>query len=176
MKKNKDNEGTGVAEVTLTSQAPSDKSQNSTPEQPVSESDYLELSRLVIEHTFRVDNGRADTLYELYSENGELLLPGGTIRGRQAIRDWGQQIVQNAPWRIIRHVCGNMRFVSTGPNTAEGVTVLTVFMVAGSDAGTTLPWNVGEDHDRFVRTEQGWRLASREWVELFSRGDVVSVQ
>ena len=70
----------------------------------------------------------------------------------------------------------NMRFVLAGPNIAEGVTVMTVFMVAGPDAGRTLPWNVGKDHDRFVRTEQGWKLASRGWVELFSQGDVVSVQ
>jgi len=63
MKKNKDNGGTAVAEVTLTSQAPSGKSQNSASEQPVSETDYLELSRLVIEYTSRVDNGRAHTLW-----------------------------------------------------------------------------------------------------------------
>ena len=30
-----------------------------------------------------------------------------------------------------------------------------VFMVAGEQASTTVPFNVGEDHDRFVRTEQG---------------------
>ena len=176
MKKNKDNAVTAVAEATRTSQATPNNSQNGSSERLVSESDYLKLSRLVIEHTFRTDNGRSDTLYELYAENGELILPGTTLRGPQAIREWGQQIVQNSPWRIIRHVCGNMRFVSTGPDTAEGITVLTVFMVAGSDAARTLPWSVGEDHDRFVRTEEGWKLASRQWVELFSRGDVVSVQ
>ena len=176
MKKNIDNAGAAVAEATLTSQATSNNLQNGSSEKLVSESDYLKLSRLVIEHTFRADNGRADTLYELYAEDGELLLPGGTIRGHKAIREWGQQLVKNAPWRTIRHVCGNMRFISTGPDTAEGVTVLTVFMVAGPGAGTTLPWNVGEDHDRFVRTDGGWKLVSREWVELFTRGDVVNVQ
>jgi SnoaL-like domain len=82
-------------------------------------------------------------------------------------------MVEAAPWRTIRHVCGNMRFVSRGPKEAEGITVLTVFMVAGSDASTTIPYSVGEDHDRFVRTEQGWKLVSRHWVELFSRGDSI---
>jgi hypothetical protein len=53
--------------------------------------------------------------------------------------------------------------------------VLTVFMVAGPGAATTAPWTVGEDHDRFVRTEHGWKLVSRRWVELFTRGDVVDL-
>jgi len=146
-----------------------------TAEKHVSESDYLKLSRLVIEHTFRADNGRSDTLHELYAENGELILPDITLSGRKAIREWGQRMVENAPWRVIRHVCGNMRFVSTGPDTAEGVVVLTVFMVSGQDAATTLPLTVGEDHDRYIRTEEGWKFVSRNWVELFSRGDVLNV-
>ena len=49
-------------------------------------------------------------------------------------------------------MCGNMRFVADGANAAEGTTVLTVFLVAGPGAATTLQWMVGEDHDRFVRT------------------------
>ena len=72
-------------------------------------------------------------------------------------------------------MCGNMRFVADGANAAEGTTVLTVFLVAGPGAATTLQWMVGEDHDRFVRTEHGWRLVSRRWVELFTRGDVVDL-
>ena len=77
--------------------------------------------------------------------------------------------VEAPPWHRIRHVCGNMRFVADGPNPAEGTRLLTVFMVEKPGAATTLPWRVGEDHDRFVRTEQGWRLVSRRWADLFER-------
>ena len=42
-------------------------------------------------------------------------------------------------------------------------------MVESDRLGTSVPWNVGEDHDRFVRTEHGWRLADRLWEELFAR-------
>jgi len=142
-----------------------------TKDQLVSQSDYIELSRLVIEHTYRNDSGRPDTVHELYAEDGVLELQGTTLRGRQAIAEWGRQLVKNPPWRIIRHVCGNMRFVADGPDAAEGITILTVYMVSGPGAATTLPLQVGEDHDRFVRTPEGWRLASRRWVELFSRGE-----
>ena len=64
-----------------------------------------------------------------------------------------------------------MRFVVDGPDAAHGTTVLMVYMAAEPGAATTLPFSVGEDHDRFVRTEQGWRFVSRRWVELFARGD-----
>lgn len=144
-------------------------------EQLVGETDNAQLSRLVNEHAWRVDNGRADTAHELYIDDGELTLPPETLRGRDALRAWGRQIVDNTPWRTIRHVCGNMRFVYDGDDAAIGTTVLTVFMVAGEQASTTVPFSVGEDHDRFVRTEQGWRFASRRWVELFARGDALNL-
>jgi len=146
-------------------------------EQPVNETDYVQLSRLVIEHAWKADNGQADTTHELYIDDGELVLPPGPIHGREALREWGRQIVDNTPWRTIRHVCGNMRFVYDGDdnNAAIGTTILTVFMVADEQAATTVPYNVGEDHDRFLRTEQGWRFVSRRWVELFARGDTLNL-
>jgi len=52
-------------------------------------------------------------------------------------------------------------------NEAEGVTLLTVFM--DDESSSSFPWVIGEDHDRFVRTEYGWRIKSRRWRQLFSR-------
>jgi hypothetical protein len=146
-----------------------------TAEHLVSETDHVQLSRLVTEHAWKADNGRADTIHELYIDDGELIVGPTPLRGREAILEWGLQLVDNPPWRSIRHVCGNMRFVSDGPDAAEGTTILTVFMVAGAEPATTQPFSVGEDHDRFVRTEQGWRFVSRRWVELFARGDVLNL-
>jgi len=122
----------------------------------VSEADYVELSRLVIEHGWRTDHGRADTVHELYVDEGELTIGPTPLRGHDSILEWGRQLVENPPWRSIRHVCGNMRFVYDGDNAALGTTVLTVFMVAGEQPATTAPFNVGEDHDRFaVRDKDG---------------------
>ena len=147
---------------------------DTAPHQPVSETDYIELSRLVIEHAWRTDNGRADTLHELWAEDGELDLGSTVLRGRQTIADWGRQLVENPPWLTIHHVCGNMRFVMDGADAAVGSTILIVFMdVDGTKS--SVPFNVGEDHDRFVRSEQGWRFASRRWVELYRRGDSIEL-
>lgn len=114
-------------------------------------------------------------MHELWVEDGELELQGTTLRGREAIAEWGRQLVKNPPWRLIRHVCGNMRFVADGPNAAHGITIPTVYMAAGTEAATTVPFNVGEDHDRFIRTDGGWRFASRRWVALFARGDTLAL-
>jgi SnoaL-like domain len=143
--------------------------------QPVSETDYVELSRLVIEHAWRTDNGCAGTLHELWVEDGELDLGSTVLRGRQAIADWGRRLDENPPWLTIHHVCGNMRFVMDGADAAVGSTILIVFMDTDGTK-SSVPFNVGEDHDRFVRTEQGWRFASRRWVELYRRGDTFDLR
>ena len=38
-----------------------------------------------------------------------------------------------------------------------------------------MPLSVGEDHDRFVPTEEGWKFVSRRRVELFARGDTLNL-
>jgi len=145
-------------------------------DRPVGDADYLALSRIVIDHAWLTDHGRADEVHELYVEEGELFLtPDVVLRGRSAIRDWGRQLVAAPPWRLIKHICGSMRFTAIGADAAEGYTSMAVYMTAGDDAATTMPWSVGEDHDRFVRTGQGWRLVSRRWTEHFARGDTIDV-
>ena len=143
-------------------------------EQLVSDADYVQLCRLVTEHAWRTDNGRSDTVHQLYVEDGELDLGSRPLRGSQAIYQWGRQLVENPPWNAIRRMCANMRFVSDRPDAAEGSTILITFMDADGTR-SSVPWNVGEDHGRFVRTGQGWRLVSRKYVNLFVRGDTIDI-
>jgi hypothetical protein len=138
-------------------------------EELVSDADHAQLARLVTEAAWRVDFGRPETLHELFMDEGTLNVGQGVLRGREQIRQWGRDLAEAQTYQCIRHVCGNMRFVADGGDAAEGITVLTVYMNAGDGPGTTLPWTIGEDHDRFVRTDRGWRFASRYWTELFVR-------
>src|SRR6266581_1388337 len=75
-----------------------------TAEQLVSETDHVQLSRLVTEHAWRADNGRADTIHELYVNDGELIVGPTPFHGRGAILESGRQLVENPPWRSIRHI------------------------------------------------------------------------
>jgi SnoaL-like domain len=133
----------------------------------VSDADHVALERLVTEAAWRVDEGRSETLNELFTEDGVLILGTNELKGRDAIQTWGRQLDEARTYACIRHVAGNMRFTIVGDNEAEGVTILTVFM--DDDTSTTVPWVVGEDHDHFVRTEEGWRFKSRRWTQLFLR-------
>jgi len=46
-------------------------------------------------HAWRVDNGRADTIHEYTWMTARLTLPPGPVRGRDELRAWGRQIVDN---------------------------------------------------------------------------------
>jgi hypothetical protein len=133
----------------------------------VSDADHLALERLITESAWRVDEGKSDLLSELFIDDGELAIGDEVLKGREAIRAWGRQLEDAGTYKRIRHVVSNMRFVAVDDNTAEGVTVLTVFM--DDETGSSVPWVVGEDHDRFIRTNDGWRFASRRWEQLFAR-------
>jgi hypothetical protein len=133
----------------------------------VSDADHIELERLVTEAAWRVDEGKSDTLHELFLDDSELVMGTTVLKGRAAIQQWGRQLEDARTYKCIRHVAGNMRFTIVDDDTAEGVTLLTVFM--DDQASSSVPWVVGEDHDRFVRTDRGWRFASRRWNQLFAR-------
>jgi SnoaL-like domain len=61
-----------------------------------------------------------------------------------------------------------MRFVDRGDGRATGSTMLTVFMHDGEGRGPAVPAVVGEDTDEFVRTDAGWRFASRTFETVFA--------
>jgi hypothetical protein len=49
------------------------------------------------------------------------------------------------------------------------VVITTAYLDERDAKASTLPFTVGEDNDRFVRTDQGWRFVSRQWDQLFDR-------
>jgi SnoaL-like domain len=135
------------------------------PEQLVSDADHVALSRLVVEIAWRIDHGRADTVWELFVPDGVLNTSGTPLVGHDAIRHWGQARV--ASTMRTRHICSGMRFVAGGHGHVTGSTLLTVFTHDGDGRGPAVPSVVGEDIDEFVRTDAGWRFVSRTFETLF---------
>jgi hypothetical protein len=133
----------------------------------VSDADHLQLSRLLIEFGWRVDNGQAQTIHELFMDDGEMMIGTVSTVGRDAIRAWGLAIDnrQNG----IHHVVSNPRFISAGPDRALGTSTLTAYLKPEGNSSSTIPSAVGEDRDEFVRASGEWRFKSRRWVTLFSR-------
>ena len=138
--------------------------------EPVSDADHVQLSRLVDEISWRIDHQRAETVRELFLQEGTLALgPDQMLTGRDAITQWGRTIDANG-WQI-RHVTTNARFLAKGQDSACGITLVTAYMRQPGDPASTTPWVIGEDHDQFVRTPEGWRVQTRRWQELFVRSD-----
>jgi hypothetical protein len=78
----------------------------------VSDADHVQLERLVTEAAWRVDEGRSDTLYELFIEDGMLVLGTSELNGHDAIRNWGRQLEDAQTYKCIRHVA--VRFSRVG--------------------------------------------------------------
>jgi SnoaL-like domain len=135
------------------------------PARMVSDADHASLSRLVEELAWRIDHGQADTVWQLFLPDGVLSTGGTPLVGHDAIRSWGRARVSSGVQT--RHVCSGMRFTDQGNGQVTGSTLLTVFMREGSCCGSAIPAVVGEDTDEFVRTDAGWRLASRTFETLF---------
>jgi SnoaL-like domain len=136
------------------------------PDQLVSDTDHVALSRLAGEISWRIDHGQADTVWELFIPHGVLATSGTPLAGHDAIRKWGRTRVASTV--LTRHIVSGMRFIDRGNGKATGSTLLTVFMHDGAGRGPAAPAVVGEDTDEFIRTDVGWRFVSRTFETLFA--------
>ena len=136
--------------------------------EPVNDADYLQLSRLLTEMVWRLDNGHAKTVHELFVDDGLLNVAEKPIEGKEALRVWGMAFDEYPPG--IHHVLSNARFVAAGMDQAVGTSTLTAYMATQDHNGSaTIPIAVGVDHDEFVRTADGWRFLSRRWQPISTR-------
>lgn len=134
----------------------------------VSDADYLQLSRLLIEMVWRLDNGHAKTVHELFVDDGMLNVAEKPIVGKEALRAWGMAFDEHPPG--IHHVLSNARFVAAGMDQAVGTSTLTAYMATPEATyPATVPIAVGIDHDEFVRTVDGWHFSFRRWQPIFTR-------
>ena len=81
---------------------------------------------------------------------------------------------QGVTRRQSRHMCTNMAVTIEG-DTATGLSYLVNYRhdsstgVAETPAPAGLPKYVGQYHDTFVRTADGWRIKDRYFVTAFLR-------
>ena len=89
----------------------------------VSETDYVQLARLVTEASWRTGHGQADTVHGLFTDDGRMT-PGQTVlKGRSELLAWG---VNGRPSPTALGMSApNMRFAAVGEDRAEGTTVIT---------------------------------------------------
>lgn len=117
----------------------------------------------------------ADGLAALFAPDGVLVRPGAApLHGRAAI---AHAYASRPSGRITRHVVSNVQVRLESATTATGLSYVTVW--SGQLADAEGPFGrradgrqaVGEFEDRFVRTNDGWRIAERRACFVMMRED-----
>ena len=139
-----------------------------------------DLERLLAEHACMklqvqygvfADRGDVEGFTNLFAEDGSVAVPEApAFVGHDAIRASIQAL--GAMGVTMRHVLTNNVVDITGPDTATGVSYLTVWnSTAPADASgqrpAALPATVGEYADTFRRTANGWRFQTRVLTRVF---------
>jgi len=122
---------------------------------------------LILEFAARIDNNLTHTLGELMTADATSARPTNpdvTIAGRDAIL---AAFALRPKTMITQHLNLNIRIRLTGRDTAEGQSVVMLFIANAADelvpgkgrkAGAPL---LGTWTDSFVRTADGWRFSAR---------------
>lgn len=133
------------------------------------EADCREMcERLSIAFANNVDRRDYPALLDLFGEDAVVDRMGTIIRGKPALSAW----LASRPADVVtRHVCSNTEIVQRGPETAEGLTYFTFYKAVGTADVCDVegPELVGEYHDLFVLTVQGWKFQSRKITVIFKR-------
>ncbi len=129
-------------------------------------------ARLAIAFTNHVDNRRPDEAAAVFARDGEFERRGETLAGRDVIRD---TLKARPATMLTRHMCANLAIDVIDENNARGVVSFTVYMhqFAEGEAGGVAPLRdpeaIGEYHDVYVRTDEGWRIKRRNTTVAFRR-------
>ncbi|WP_187368961.1 nuclear transport factor 2 family protein [Baekduia soli] len=130
--------------------------------------------RLIVDYARLVDFGNASGIADLFTEDGVWIGSDLHLDGREAIREWFVER-EALSRRVSRHVFTNIGVDVLSPDEAQSICYMINYRRDRRDGGDELPvagdipkW-VGECHDRFARTADGWRFTQRRVEVAFHR-------
>lgn len=131
-----------------------------------------ECRDLVIAITQHGDHRETEKAVALFAADAAWLRGGKPYKGHAEIRD---SYKRGSATQVTRHIIGGTLVTVRDDERAESVTYYVAMHhdPKVADAKFPLPFDppfsMGEWHDKFVRTPEGWRFASRETKRLFER-------
>ena len=135
--------------------------------------DERACERLIAQYTHLVDFGDAPGIADLFTVDGVWRTDEFAMTGQDEIRaGFGRR--QGVTRRQSRHVCTNV-IVSVDGDSASATCYLVNYRhdsetgVAEKPAPADVPKYVGEYHDTFLRTAEGWRFKDRYCDMAFVR-------
>ena len=133
-----------------------------------------ECARLIFRYCRLVDFGNGSKIADLFCEDGEWQGTDLHLHGRDEIRAWFTER-ERLTRRVSRHLCTNVSVDVLSEDRAESLCYMVNYRHDSRDGDPELPVTlevpkfVGELHDRFRRTEDGWRFAGRRVEVSFVR-------
>jgi hypothetical protein len=121
------------------------------------------IEQLISELLWRLDHGKADTTWELYTEDAVTTGPLGNMDGRDAIKAWGERRAK-ITGVVGRHIIGGIRLAWVGEEL-HGWTQYMTFR--DSSENPLMPASVGEFREVYRRVDGDWKIARREIAPIF---------
>ena len=131
-----------------------------------------ECGRLIIALVHHSDHGDLQDAVELFTNDATWVRGGTPYTGHDQMLD---SFAGQSKTAVTRHFTSNIRIMVADENNASGVCY---YMAMRHDPETTdaelplpvnLPFSMGEYHDKFVRTPDGWRISHRVIKRIFQR-------
>jgi uncharacterized protein (TIGR02246 family) len=120
------------------------------------------IEALVIEFAYRVDQGQADRVHELFTPEATLSTPAFSLKGRDEIEARFKARAGDTS-RKSRHYCTNLRLTRDGDAIIAVSNALTVIV---SDGGAPFVMS-GTSRDECVRQDGAWAFRRRDLTTIF---------
>jgi 3-phenylpropionate/cinnamic acid dioxygenase small subunit len=139
----------------------------SVPERPAQDAIERACARLLLQSIRLFDQGDWNGFAQLFTPDGVFVRanePAAPLAGRAAIVE---ALTARPAQRLTRHVCTNIEIETGDEARAQGRCYLLLYSADASqpaDVGghrADAVQRIGEYHDVYVRTSEGWRIARR---------------
>ena len=129
---------------------------------------YRDCINLVTDYAYHRDRFDAAEFSNLFTEDASLSVGSQTWEGRSNIRARIEGLDKSGS---IRHLMSTIRIEPIDELHASGVSYATIYTSAAGSNSTEGFAIIGEYHDNFVLTDDGWKISKRELKSVFSYED-----
>jgi len=132
-----------------------------------------DIAAVIVKLAHLGDQKDAAHAVELFTAAGSWKRGGVDYAGRDQLRDSYAKVAPATA--VVRHCVLGTAVEIEGPDRATAITYYCAFRYDEDTVTHQLPvpldvpFAMGEWHDRFERTREGWRIARRQTVRVFQR-------
>ena len=126
---------------------------------------YWACSNLVTDYAYHRDQFNAKEFANLFTEDASLTVVNQTWEGRNEIE---KRIEGLKTGSTIRHEMSTIRIVPIDADHATGVSYATIYSAPAGETTVKGFALMGEYHDEFVRTPEGWKFSKRVLFSKYS--------